>query len=250
MLPSQGSETGSTPVSRSKMRFFSRILAFALNAYLDAQICEELVSYIKTKGKSYATKETTAQQRAKKLVSSAKDKKTDYLIGLAYTEYYINGLADILYSKILFKLLIAKDKGKLKKIYEESTSSFKSALTTRHQFQEFISNRSLYLKYWFAIVTNPWRWANKFAKERCKFEGKLDTDLLRKAAIEVQKQNLENNGRVARDLRNEVDNDDVKITELNRLARKYKNSDFLIGAAKTQETAARWDKLFVKLIDR
>src|SRR5689334_3962522 len=47
---------------------FSKILTYSLNAYLDAQIAEELVVYIRTNGKSFATKNTIAQQRAEEFV--------------------------------------------------------------------------------------------------------------------------------------------------------------------------------------
>ncbi len=232
------------------MRLFPRIISFSLNAYLDAQICEELVTYIKTKGKSFATRGTTSQLRAKKLVSVAKGKKIDYLIGLAYTEYYVNGLADILYAKILFKLLVSSNKSELNKIYSDSIKRFSSNLTTNYQFEEFVGHKALYFKYWFSILADPWRWSQTFAKNRCGYNGKLDRDLLRQATIEVQRQNVANNYKVADNLRRGVFDKDIKALELKRLAKEHRNESYLTGAIKTQQAAARWDKFFVRLISR
>src|SRR5258708_60605 len=100
---------------------FPKILTYALNAYLDAQIAEELVMYLQTNGKSFATKNTTAQQRAKKLAATttitAIKQDPSYLIGLAYAQYYVNGLADILYIDLLWPLVTFKQKSRLRELY-------------------------------------------------------------------------------------------------------------------------------------
>jgi len=38
------------------MVLFAKIHSYALNAYLDAQIAEEIITYVNSKGKSFATK--------------------------------------------------------------------------------------------------------------------------------------------------------------------------------------------------
>ena len=172
------------------------------------------------------------------------------MIGLAYTQYYINGLADILYGRILFKSIISKEKPKLHRLYQESTSRFRKQLKTPHQFDEFINDRDLYLRYWITVLRNPWLWSEQFAEERCGYSGGLNKESLTKAAVEVQKQNSENNLIIAQKLKRGVYNEDIKTNELYRMANKYNDQSYLTEAVKTQEAAARWDKLFVKLIDR
>src|SRR5476651_2480426 len=109
------------------MALFAKILMYVLNAYLDAQIAEEIIVYINSGGKTFATKDTVARRRAEKFVIAAnitsKEFKNDpsYLIGIAYTQYYLNGLADILYANLFWLVLLSPKKSHLCTIYSEST---------------------------------------------------------------------------------------------------------------------------------
>jgi hypothetical protein len=237
------------------MLLLPKIFTYAFNAYLDAQIAEELVTYIRTNGKAFATSNTIAQQRAEKLVTSVNtlvlEKNPSYLIGLAYTEYYVNGLADILYLDLIWSLMISEKKDHLRQLYKEAITHFRQQLTTPYQFEEIIHRSGISIWYWPAIVTNPWRWVTQFARERCNYEGILNEKVLRKACVEVQYQNSQNNREIAHALRTNIDSHDPKVLELRRIGDQLNNAHlFLSQAAATQEAAARWDKLFILLINR
>lgn len=237
------------------MMLFAKIFTYALNAYLDAQIAEEIVVYIKSEGKSFATKNTVSQQRAEKLVATTNSKvlqkDPSYLIGLAYTEYYLNGLADILYANLFWSFLISKRKSYLQTIYQESITRFRTQLSTSFQFEEIIAKPYISFWYWPFVVTDPWRWANQFAKERCGYSGALNRAALRKASIEVQHQNIQNNKQLTQILMKHDQSSDHKVIEIRTVAEQLNNSsDFLAEAIATQEAAIKWDKLFVWLINR
>jgi hypothetical protein len=236
------------------MILFAKIFTYALNAYLDAQIAEEIVAYIKSGGKTFATKNTVAQQRAEKLVATNSEvfqEDPSYLIGLAYTEYYLNGLADILYANLFWSFLISKRKSYLRGIYRESITRFRAKLSTTFQFEEIISKPGISLWYWPLVVTDPWRWTNQFAKERCGYSGELNRDALRKASIEVQHQNIQNNKQLTQILIKHDQSSDHKVIEIRKVAEQLNNSTaFLSEAVATQEAAIKWDKLFMWLINR
>ena len=239
----------------SIMMLFAKILSYAYNAYLDAQIAEEIIIYIKSGGKSFATKKTVAQQRAEKLVATVGSNglKIDpsYAIGLAYTQYHLNGLADILYINLLWPLYISRQKTHMRKLYKESTTRFRAQFPTKYQYEEIIHQTGISLWYWPLVVANPWRWAQQFAKERCGYIGTLDRDALRKASLEVQRQNIQNNHQVAQAIIHRTQSLDPKVTEIRKVSDKVHNPPhFLSEAATTQEAAAKWDKLFVWLINR
>lgn len=232
---------------------FAKIHAYALNAYLDAQIAEEIVSYVKSEGESFATDESVSQQRAEKLVTASDKnflkKDLSFLIGLAYTEYYLNGLADILYANLFWSLYISTQKARLRNLYLKSIARFRLQLTAKFQYDEIIYQPGIALWYWPAVILDPWRWVNRFARERCGYNGRLDKNSLRVASIEVQKQNMQNNYQVARALLRNSKYNDPKVVELRKLAAQLDNSSiFLIEAAATQKAAAKWDNLFIKLI--
>lgn len=234
---------------------FAKVLTYSLNAYLDAQIAEELITYIQTYGKSFATKNTVAQKRAEKFTETTTiaelKKNPSYLIGIAYTQYYGNGLADILYARLIWLLFIVKQKSDLEQLYKESTASFCKQLTTPYQYEELIHKPGIILWYWPIMILNPWYWIQQFAKERCGYMGELNKDALQKAGLEVQYQNSRNNYQIAQVIKNHRNSNDPKVIELRKAALRLKNEhSFLPQAASTQESAARWDKLFIWLLNR
>jgi len=235
------------------MVLFAKIHSYALNAYLDAQIADEIITYVNSKGKSFATKKTVSQQRAEKLVNTKKYKANNdpsYLIGLAYTQYYLNGLADILYTDLLWPLMIEMDKSQKRKLYNDSISRFRKQFSTTYQYEEIIRKPAISVWYWPLVVSDPWRWADQFAKERCGYTKKLNRDALRGASLEVQRQNIMNNHNIAQTIMKNAKSTDPKVIEFRRLAKDLSNKlDFLQEAAATQEAAAKWDRIFTWLIN-
>src|SRR5258708_26838397 len=150
---------------------YPKIFTYTLNAYLDAQIAEEIVAYIKRGEKLFTTGKSVAKQRAENLIATANSTRIEnnvsYLIGLAYTQYYLNGLADILYAHFLWSFVISKQKFQLKQRYKESITNFRKQLTTPYQFEELIYKPGIVLWYWPLVISDPWRWASTFAKTRC-----------------------------------------------------------------------------------
>jgi hypothetical protein len=233
---------------------FAKVLSYAMNAYLDAQICEEIVTYIRTRDTSFATTETVAQQRAEQLVANAGNyaHNPSYLIGLAYTEYYGNGLADILYPKLLWPLIVSAHKPQLRELYKASTERFCAQhLTTAWRYEEFIHKPSTAITYWPRIIANPWRWVDAFAKQRCNYAGPLDQTALLAASRSVQHHNSRNNYEVANTLRTNQPSSDPKVVELREVAPQLRYpTQFLEHAAATQIAASRWDALFDRILSR
>ncbi len=236
------------------LMLFSKIFSYACNAYLDAQIAEELVCFLRSNSKQFATKNTVARERAEKLVmglpKTILQQDPSFVIGLAYTQYYLNGLADILYTELLWPLVISKEKKNYQVIYTKEITKFRKQFPTRYQYEEFMNNRSFVFTYWPLLIVDPWRWASAFAKNRCEFTGPVSRASLQKAALAVQDQNRENNRAIAEILINKIPSDDPKVIAIRAISHALQNDTIILHAAETQRSAAKWDSLFVWMIHR
>jgi len=80
-----------------------------------------------------------------------------YLIGLAYTQYCLNGLADILYTDLLWPLVIEMEKAQKRKLYSDSLNRFPKQFSTTYQYEEIIQKSAIVVWYWLLVVADPWR---------------------------------------------------------------------------------------------
>lgn len=234
---------------------FAKILTYALNAYTDAQIAEELVTFNKSKGNSYATKHSVFQTRAEIFVTETNKlgfkNSVDFLIGGAYTQYYINGLADILYANLLWHFYISKKKDHKQDLYTQTIQNFRNNVSTKYHFKELSGMKLITYWYWPVIVADPWHWAEQFARTRCGFNGTLNKAYLKKACLVVQKQNIQNNLLTAQILTTNTKSSDPKVIALRTAAKQTESGEqFLKQSASTLEAAAGWDKLFSSILNK
>jgi hypothetical protein len=219
----------------------AKVLTYGFNAYLDAQIAEEIVTYIKSGKKKFATEDTEAQRRAEKLVKSIVNPSDAYLIGLAYTVYYVNGLANYLYTRILSPFLPKVQREFIDKYVDD----LKGSLTTGIFFQSFEHRFSLCFTYWLQIVANSFHWIPEFVAHRKLHAATPDKKELVKAALTVQKHNRAYNELTAEILLSNQKSEDPKITLLREAAQESGNPKaFLKACANTERAAAGWDWVY------
>ena len=171
------------------------------------------------------------------------------IIGLAYAEYYINGLADILYADILWSFLISRRKADFRELYLKTISHYRTQLSTPYQYDEITNQAGIHIRYWPVIVTDPWRWASLFAKKHCGYNGQVDKKTLRLASLTVQRQNSQNNHELAQVLKTHRPSTDTKVLVLCEVWNELEqNTSFLDASAAAQEGAAGWDRLFTRIV--
>jgi hypothetical protein len=225
----------------------AKILTYYFNALVDAQMAEEIVVYIKSGRKRFASNNTEAQQRAEKLVNSIHNPPDDYLIGLAYTLYYVNALANHLYVRILSPCI---GKSQQKSIAQTSADLIRT-LNAPIFFESFKKKKLFLLTYWLHVATNPFRWVNQFIHDRkIELQNPARSGLVA-ATHEVQKQNREWNQYIATLLLNDKKSDIPKVVLLRKAAQQSHNAQlFLTACANTQKAAARWDWVYTKLLKK
>lgn len=228
-----------------RTRLSSKILTYYFNAFVDAQMAEELLVFLKSGRKKYATKNTEAQKRAQAYVNSLKPSDAE-IVSLAYTLYYANGLANYLYARDLSRLIRQEKNGiKLVKKYRKK---LKKTLNTKHQFAEF-DQMSLATYVW-KMLFNRFGWLDDFLEQR-KIEIRPDQQMLRRFAAIVQHKNSEFNHGVADTLLSKKESELDKIKLLREAAEESKRPKrFLKSAARTQRSASRWDKLYRFMLGR
>jgi len=233
---------------------YPKIATYFLNALIDAEISNELVLFIKNGHKKSISDNSTASVRARRLLEDESyincRYKTDYIIAVAYTQYYLNGLADYLSARFMLKIFSGRNQIRNELLIRESIKRIKKHLNSEYLYDEYSKIQSVMYWYWPVVIMNPWIWIKKFSEQRCGYKRSLDRNTIKKALITVQKHNISNNLEVADIIEKNKPTNNIKIMEIRKSARLSKNPDaFLKISAQTQRTAAGWDRVFVRYIE-
>ncbi len=226
----------------------AKILTYRFNAYIDAQLAAELISYLKT-GK-LATKNTESSQRAAKYIKLKSKPSKKFLAGLAYTLYYGNGLANYLHTKNLEKLLHPRHKKETLSILDKYTDQLLETLSTDLLYQEF--NHPRHLKtYWPQMVINSFKWVDDFIRIRDLPLSRIDLQTLKQSAAIVQHHNGQFNHYTAELLISDGKPKIAKVRLLKQAAQEFKHQQAFLGACvRTERAASKWDKLYTLILRR
>jgi hypothetical protein len=245
------SEIMKIKVSIPHTRICGKISQYHLNAYNDAKLAEDLITYIKTKGLS-----KVKDDRVLELINTRAHFNLSYLVGLAYTEYGINGMIDFSYAHLISNLLhtLPFKKHQILKEIEQACETYAKKLKVKILYHDFYAKKQLIFPWIMDYYFKKHKFLKEFLRKRfgetIKIEN-LDMKEIINAAIVVQEINIKSNSNYSKILKNEEPSTNPKVVAIRKLATKfYYEKAFIRGAANTLLAASRWDKLFILTLKR
>ncbi len=218
-----------------------KILTYFFNAYVDAAMTAEAVTLIKTG--QVKNPKSEAGQRVIQLMTSGKCPE-----GIAYTLYYVNGLANFLHATNLLPLTWPHHAQSVNLIQKYVKKLLKT-LAGEHFYQEYGQTATMRWLYWPLFVVNSQRWFDSFCQQYQLSRPAMDPqelkEELRAAAMEVQQQNIAWNQEVGRVLVSQEKSQLLKVQLLRQAAAETSRpAQFLRWCRETQRAAARWDQFY------
>lgn len=208
----------------------AKILTYTLNAYVDWQIAQDLKEFFKS-GK-FTGAVTVSKLRARQLVVKKSQLTNSYLIGLMYTQKYINGLVNYSYAQLFKKFLFHRD----------AKEALDKTLTTFHE-NIYQKNSINLCKTWLAVLFGNTKPIQAFAAKELGYTAAIKPLEVARACLNVQEKNSLHNLRTAKQIVLSEHSPDHKITTIQETALLWANpAQFKNASAATLRSAASWDK--------
>lgn len=222
--------------SKLNITLSAKILTYTLNAYVDWQIAEGLKEFFKT-GK-FTGEVTVSKLRARQFVVKKSQLTNSYLIGLMYTQKYINGLVNYSYAQLFRKLLL----------HNPSKIVLEKALANYQENTYQNTSPSLF-KTWATIVMGNTKPVEAFAIRELNYAAPIKSAEVARACFIVQEQNGLHNLRTAKQLLTISSSPDRKIATIQNTSLHFANPTlFKTASAQTLQAAARYDKVLKLLL--